>query len=360
MKKLLSALFIFCAVCAWADITVDVFGESQIVHNDIASAKIQAEARAKWTAMEEAAQVKVNVSSVIHNAELLDEAVKSEVAGSITKYQLLDEGRDGDTYWLKARVTVKPGSASLAMEKLAKNSTIAVIVPMQKADGILELIHPFSQQLINDLSEEGFDVIDIYGQYPSIAEELDSAVSKKDMKKVRLLASKFMAGSVLIGTVKIIEKPQNVGYTKVNFSLVDASFNYQVYAEKDGKQSIVASSSVSARGQGLNPDLAAENASKNLAKNQSVIVAGNVASKVLGANKNSVRVVIVGNTDMHELQSFKEDVSNISWVLSVKERGTDTLIVDYAEKTYYLASIINKVTGRKIIKFTDSEILVGS
>ncbi|MDR2104876.1 MAG: hypothetical protein LBP51_03870, partial [Deferribacteraceae bacterium] len=115
LKKTVIILLAFCTPLFAANITVTVVGEAQIVKGDISSAKILAEQRARWAAMEEAAQVKVTAASIIHNEEILDEAVKSEVSGSIKLFKKLDEGIDGDLYWIKAQVSVQPDEAQAAL-----------------------------------------------------------------------------------------------------------------------------------------------------------------------------------------------------------------------------------------------------
>jgi hypothetical protein len=87
-------------------------------------------------------------------------------------------------------------------------------------------------------------------------------------------------------------------------------------------------------------------------------LAGIAAGKILGDNKRTIRVELVGNNDIDRLRDLKQSVQNISWVLDVKETGINSLSLTYPEKAVYLASIINSSGGYPIKSFTDTEILV--
>ncbi len=360
MKRIITLLFIcfiFNAAFA-APVTVEVLGEAQIVRNDLASAKIQAESRARWAAMEEAAQVKVSVDSVIHNAQMLDELVKSEVKGSVTKFQIMDEGKDGDSYWVQAKVTVEPDKAQDIINGLSMNTKIVVYLPQIMADGSVTESHPFSEQVVSDLIDKGFEVTDLaLEDDPELSEAILKAVHKNDMATVRSLASKYMAAYTLVGRVKVVDKGQNVGYTKITFSIVDGEVDYRLIGSKSGSKSILASGTMSNRGQGATPEAAAYSMSKNLAKKNSSQLVSKVSTTILGDNKKSVRVVLVGNRDVRDFQEFRDTIKNIAWVLNVKETGVDTLIIDYPEKILYLATTIG-TKGYKVKNFTDTEVTV--
>lgn len=359
MKKIATALItVFFALSAYAGtMTVEVLGEAQILNGDIASAKILAETRAKWSAIEHASQVKVSVSTVIHNADVLDESVKSEISGSVKDFKIVDEGKDGDTYWMLAHVVVEKDKAKETVSGMSMNSSIAVYMPMVSGKTV-EDSHPFAEALIEELIGKGFDVVDLSNE-PKIAKQLESAVLKNDMAAVRNIASNHMAGSILVGKVTVIDKGNNVGYGTVSFSIVDGEVNYRVIGTtKSGEKGVINTGSVKGRSQGATLQAAEYALSTNLAKNRAPIVASNVATAIMGENKKSVRVVLVGNNDIRQFNAFRDAVKNISWVLNVREVGINTLILDYPEKTMYLATIINKNAGYRIKEFSENEILV--
>jgi hypothetical protein len=361
-KKILFILFIFSLRLYAADITVKVTAEAQITGGDLSSAKIVAEQRAKWSAMEQAAQVKVKAATVVHNAVILDEIVKSEVSGSIKAFKKLDEGRDEDIYWLQASVTVQPDEAKNILAGMAKNTIIAVYIPMYfpHGNGMAEN-HGLSEALINELLGKDFEVVDLADiSDEKFRKELLNAALKRDMGMVRTLASQYMAGSTLVGKLEVIDKGKDIGYGKINFSIVDGSLDYRLIGEKDGKRALLASGTMLGRSQGANDQQASYSVSENMGERYAPQLAGIAAGKILGDNKRTIRVVLVGNNNINKLREFKEVVQNISWVLDVKETGIDALSLTYPEKAMYLASIININGGYAIRSFTDTEILVYS
>jgi hypothetical protein len=360
MRALLIIAILLFALAANADgIKVTVIGEALIVNNDLSSAKIQAEQRARWAAMEEAAQVKVTAESVVHNSILLDETIKSEVTGAISEFKKLDEGKDGNTYWIQAEVTVKPDDAKNLMANISKNTTIAVYIPLFTDSGEVEETHSFSEQLIAELINKGLDVVDLAsGAESDLRNAILAAAQKRDIAEVRRFASQFMAGSVLIGKLQVVDKGSDIGYAKVNFSIVDGEIDYRLIGDKNGTRAIITSGVISGRGQGATPKAAAYAVSKNMAAKNSLQLAGTIASKILGESKRSVRVVLIGNNDLNKYNAFKNTVKNISWVLDVRETGLDSVVVSYPEKTMYLAAIINNNGGYTVKSFTDTEVLV--
>ncbi|GAB7140166.1 hypothetical protein RsTz2092_01140 [Deferribacterales bacterium RsTz2092] len=358
MKKFslsLISLLLF-AVFAHA-VTLDVTGEAQIKNGDTASAKIEAEARAKWMAIEKGSKVKVSVDTIVHDGEMLDESVKSAISATVTDFKITDEGTDKGVYWLTAKATVEPEKAN-AM--LTKNMSIVVYLPLVKLGGQVEETHPFSEEVINELIASGFSVTDPVSLGDgNVAKQLLKAVQSNDMGTVRRLVSQYAAGSALIGKVEAVDKGKDIGYQKVNFTIVDGNLSYRVIgANASGAKAILKSGSMQGRGQGSNNDTAVVSLSNNMAKKNASILASEVATTVAGATKKSVQVVLVGNKDMVAFQEFRSVLQSTSWVTNIRETGADTLIVDYPEKTMYLATIISKNGGYHIRKFDDKQILV--
>jgi hypothetical protein len=293
--------------------------------------------------------VKVSVDTIVRNSELLDESVKAQITGSVVKFEITDEGVDNGVYWLTARATVEPGKAS---EALQRNTAIAVYLPMRTIDGNIVEDNPFSEAVVNQLVEKGFDVVD-FSKDQAISAQLRKAMAADNMAQVRELVSQYAAGSAVIGELTVIDKGKDVGYTKINFTIVDGSLPYRIVS--NGK--VVKSGSLAGRGQGANNQQAEVMLASNMAKRESTILASETATKILGANSKTVRIELVSNTDVVKFQKLRDTVKNISWVLSLKEIDGKTMTVDYPEKTMYLATIISQ-QGYKIKSFSDNEILV--
>jgi hypothetical protein len=360
MKFIIIILFTLCSFIAFGkdNNTTTVQAEALIVNDDIAAARIQAEARARWAAIEALTPVTMNVSTVIHNAEILDESIKSEITAMVKSFEILDEGVDDGSYWLEAKVTVEPVQVGKFMADLAQNTTIAVYLPAIMPDGTVEEFHPLAQGIVNELINKGFNIVELASVLPQeTTASFLNAAETGNIKLMQALATDYMAGSALIGKLSVVNKGSNVGYMRVNFSILDGMLSYRLVGDKQGKRQLLLSDSAVGRGQGATPEAALYALSRSMASKNSAVLAGKVAESVMGATQKSVRVVLLANTDLRAFHEFRDTIKNTSWVLNVREIGMDTLVIDYPEKIFYLAAIIGQ-NGYRVRDFTDREVFV--
>ncbi len=356
MKKLLSILFILTIsqTAAFAK-TYEAFGEATITHNDTASAKNVAISRAKWAAIEQASGVKVKIDTIMLNAELADEAVKSELSATVKSYKILDEGKDGDIYWVAISADVIPENAEKTISQFAKNTNIVVFIPATLTDGNVEVNQAFTNEVIKQLQGKGFEVISIDN---TMQKELENAVESNNLTLIDDIISKTMASSFLIGSLKIVEQSGNIGYGNVNFALVNGQLAWQLISHVEGKNVVVTTGSKTARGQGNSALDASYYTYRTMGRTEAPKIASDVASAIFGTNAKSVRVALKGNTSMSLLRELEEDVRNVPFALDIKTQGISSLLVNYPEKTYYLASFLERNFKYKVLKISDDEIIV--
>ena len=80
---------------------------------------------------------------------------------------------------------------------------------------------------------------------------------------------------------------------------------------------------------------------------------------MLGDNYKSIRIVLTGaNTLIDYLADLKNDLKNIPFVLQVKEQDDSSLIVDYPDKSYYLAVFLEKDNKYKVTKLSYNELII--
>ncbi|MCX8083595.1 MAG: flagellar assembly protein T N-terminal domain-containing protein [Calditerrivibrio sp.] len=343
--------------------TVTATGEANIVNGDIAAAKFQAIARAKWAALEAAAGVQVKVETIVQNAQLVDEAIKSEVKGVVDKYKIIDEGKDKDLYWVKISADISPAEAAKAVSIFAKNTSVAVYIPVIFPNNKVDETTALSEKVINELSAQGLDVVDIasLGSKYSLM-EIDSALKNNNYSAFRNVAYQFMSGAILIGKVETTlsaQQGKNIGYgVSLPFNVVTGRLTYRLIGDKNGQKIVVASGYVSGRGQGPTPEDATHNMLENLASNVSNELISTVVEKIKGQNKRTVEIVLAGNNDLNKLLELKNDLQYISWVLNVNDRGVDKVVVEYPEKTIYLANAIKNLNKYELKKFDNFRIVI--
>jgi len=342
---------------------VESTGEALIQNGDIGAAKNQAIIRAKWAALENAAQVNIKVETIVQNAILVDESIKSEVSGAVKNYTILDEGKDGDTYWVKIKAEVEPKNAVKTVSIFAKNTSISVLLPVVFPDGRVLESSPLSEKIINELVLQNFEVVDIASLgNPYSIEQLNNAMKNNDFLTLRSLAYRALSGVLLVGKVESIataKEGKNVGYgINLPFNIVSGKLTYRLIGTKNGQKIILDSGYVTARGQAASVDDAVYNMLENLSYEVTNRIISSISEKIRGIENKKVEIVLAGNTDVDKLLQLKNDLQYIAWVLNIETQGTDKLVLDYPEKVVYLANAIEQKRDYSIKKINDRQIIL--
>jgi len=362
MKRFVFVFLIFILVNSIAyAVEVDMRGEALIVNNDVPAAKSKAISRAKWMALENVADISVKIDTLIRNSTIADEAIKTELTAKVVDFKILDEGRDLDTYWVDIRVDIDNFDAEYNISTLAKNTSIVVVMPIIDINKKYQYNTEFSQKLIKELTILGFDVKDISQDLndKDILDRINNAIMSENYNMLNFLTSKYFVQNILIGKLKIRERSKDVGYTKISFSIVDGSLDWRLIGHRgEGRRIVLTSGVYNERGQGSNSDAAMLNLYKNLANNTAYKLASDTAEKVLGVNNRTVTIILAGPKNIRNLYALRNDIQLLPFVLDVRESGTDTIIVTYPEKTYYLAAFLTGAGKYKLESITRNELIV--
>jgi len=364
MKRLLLVIAVLLLITQMAFAkSVTAVGEAQIQNDDKASARIQAIARAKWAALEDAAGIEVKTDAIVQNAQLIDEAVKTNTKGIIKSFKVLKEETDGETYRVKISAYVEKTKAKNALSQFSKNTTIAVMLPVVYPDRHVEISNPLSERVIDGLITEKMDVIDLSAQKNSVnVAMLDRAIKTRNYMAMTNIAFNHMSNTLLIGKVITrahVKKGQSYGYgNALPFNVVQGELSYRLLSMKDGRAVILKAGTLSARGMGATMEDATYRMTQDLGDRVADQLVGVVLQEFMGQNSRLVTVRISRNTDLDKLMELKQQLTYTSWVLSVKEKGNDTLLVQYPEKSLYLATAINSKPNFKVKKLSDFLIVV--
>jgi len=353
MKKFLIILSLLLMPFFLQAKTVSAVGEAQIKNDDIASAKLRAVARAKWAGLEKAAGIKVKVETIVQDAVLVDEAIKTEVSGVIEDYKITDEGKDNGIYWVELSAEVLPEKAKKAFSYLSKNTKVAVMLPVVLPNNEVRETNPLSEKIINELASQSLEVVDLFSAGSEMSvKELESAMKSGNFMEIRNIANKFLSGLILVGKVDstvTAKSGKDVGYgITLPFNVVTGRLTYRLIGEKNGQKLVLASGYVSGRGQGPTVEDAAYRMMENLSTAASNRLISEVMEKIKGINSKRIEVVLAGNNDLDKLMELKNELSFISWVLSVETKSEDTLLVEYPEKSIYLATAIDDLMKYEI------------
>lgn len=364
MKKLIIALtLVLVAIVSYAaPVTVTAIGEADILNGDQASAKLQAVARAKWAALEKASGVRIKSDTIVQNAQLVDEAIKNEVTGVIKSFKITGQEEDGKLYRVMVSAVIVPEKAKDAVGLLAKNTSVSVIIPVVYPDKHVDETNVLTETVINDLTMQNMDVIDIVSSDGANLKELDKAMRTNNYMALRQMAAKHLSGTLLIGrvdTTATAKQGSDVGYgVSLPFNVVTGRLTYRLLTQQGQNLRILASGFLAARGMGATLKDATNQMMENMTNQVSQKLVSIIMEKLKGANNKTITIRLAGNPSLSDLMQLKQMLSYTPWVLSVNEQGTDTLAVQYPEKSLYLATSINSKLGYKVKKLSDYSILV--
>lgn len=360
MFKILACLFLLSVFSSFPafSASVEALGEAEISGEDWPSARAIAVSRAKWAALEKAGGSEVKIDTIMADAALADEAVKTTLSGVIKSFGVTDEGKDGNVYWVRVKAEIAPNGIKLAINSIAKNTSVAVFIKNISAGGIVTYGGPLQGSIEKELAGKGFEVAGAASASYSDIAVLDKAWVSGNYSDLEDISYKTMSPSILIGTLKSVSLGNDAGYAKIDFSVVSGNLDWKLIGDKDGKKILFASGSAQARGMGATP-AAAENAlSLNMAKSSTVTVVSEVARKILGENAKTVKVTLKGDINPLYLKELREDIKNIPFVLDVRELSLKDLAVDYPEKTYYLALFLQKKHKYRLSRMDETEIVL--
>lgn len=342
--------------------SVSSIGEADIVNGDKASARLVAIARAKWAALEDVAGVKVKSDTVLQNAMLVDEAVKTEVQGVVTAFKVTGEEEDGNIYRVQILASIEKTKAENAVGAIAKNTSISVMIPVIFPDGRVEEASALSETVIGELAARNMEVVDISQSSGISVKDIQNSIKTGNFNNLRDVALKNLSNTILIGEVETVATAQqgaDIGYgVTLPFNVVTGRLTYRLVTEKYGNKVVLASGYIPVRGQGTTLNDATYRMTENLRDKVAQTLVSIVMEKIKGVNSRSINVRLMGGTNVEKLMQLKNMLTYTSWVLDIKENGADSLTITYPEKTLYLASSVDGRNGFKVEKFSDYELVL--
>ena len=363
MKKILFLflLLINFSIAGVRCIEATGVGEATIYDEDVASAKQEALARAKWDAIEKALGITTSVETIIENFKLLDEVVKTEVRGFIRNVKVLKEEVFPDYVRVEIKGCVYPKEAEKAISLISRDTAFSVMILTKRPNRVeFEEMNPVTAELINILNEQGFKVYDFAGDPnidPLLIEEI---IARRKFITLRAYMSRVLSGALIVGKVELIPSTkagQDIGYgISSPFYVVTARLTYFLLTKDRGRVRVVASGSLSAMGRALNIDDAGYKAMENLAKRLGSDIMGKI-ERYMAIKKKTITVIVKGVKSTQDNFEIKKRLQRIPWVQSVEDIGLGRFKVVYLEKTVYLANSIERIPFLKLIRFSPTEIV---
>ena len=277
---------------------INAEAEAAIFNNDIPSARLEAIARAKWSAIEQVVGTEIKAQSFVQNFTLVEDAVKTKAGGVIKSYKVLHQENRADSVNIKINACVEPADAKEAICHLALNNSIALFIPARKPGhrgDEFEETNILSETLIGLLTEQNYTVVDVAPTQAIDAAEIEKAV--------RSMMYKFLSNLIIIGKVDYTistKKGESIGYgLSMPFNNVTVRLSYRIIAKnnKTGNMEILTAGTKQAKGLANNVEDAAAEAMKELAQNLAPVILDKVAQYIKG-NAKKVAIKVNGVSDI--------------------------------------------------------------
>ncbi len=351
----------FAAIAPVAAAVVEVTGEAAIVNDDVATARLEAISRARWAAVEQVAQVQVRSESFVNNFALLDESIIKRTSGVIEKSEIIAESRDGDIYLVRLQATVGVDSALAVIRQVARNRAVAVYIPAVLPDGVVWESHALSERLNGSFVAVGYEVVDVADSRLGIVlDDLHAAAAAGDSIALRSLLYRYLTNVVLLGDVSLVQsgrKGERDHTGILPFDVVTARLNYRLVGGDDsGLRTVLASGHLSAKGGGNGWRQASARAMVQLADDAAPEIVRMLQRSIV-AKTPLVRIRVDGVSSLEADRAVREHLGRISWVARIESEGMGRYLVEYPEKTLYLAAALNKLEGVRVIDFGQNSVL---
>jgi hypothetical protein len=343
-----------------------VAAESAIVNDDIPSAKLEAIARAKWSAIEEVIDTEIKLRSFVQNFTLLEDVIKTKDDGVVKSYKVINQKNDKDSFNVKIKACVEAAKAREAVSQLGLNSSIAVFIPARKpgrSGDEFEETNILSETLIGILTEQNYTVVDVAPTQAIDAAEIEKAVRSGNTLNLRSMMYKFLSNLIIIGKVDYTisaKKGENTGHgISLSLNNVTVRLTYRIIAKnnKTGNMEILTAGTEEAKGVANDVEAAAGEAMKELAQNLAPTILDKVSQYIKG-NTKKVAIKVNDVNDIDTVREIKEILQSIVWVSDVEEKQMGDFVVSYPENTFYLANSIEQKSDLKVLNFSPSSIVL--
>jgi hypothetical protein len=365
---LLVILFLTAPAAFCQEKCVGSQGEAIIISGDIPSAKMEAIVRAKWAAIEQVVGTAIKAQSLVQDFVLVEDVMKTQVAGVVKSYDILNQESKGDTLTVKINACVEPAKAEQAVSSLALNNSVALFIPARKpraSRGVdeYEETNILSETLIDKIIGQGYTVTDVAPTQAMNAAEIERAVKSGSTLAVRSMMYKFLSNIIIIGSIDYAistKKGEDIGYgISMPFNNVTVRLNYRIVAKnnKTGNMEILTSGVEQGNGMAGNVEDATAKGLSSLTEKITPKILDKLA-QFTQSNVKSIRVKVAGVTDSDTNMDIKSLLQGLVWVTGVEETGMGEFTVKYPENTLYLANSLKQKGNFTVSNFSPYSLTV--
>lgn len=292
-------------------------GDAKIIRGNKKAAKKAAIDDAKRNAVDQVASYVVS-ETVVENYELVKDIIIKKLAGYVHDYKVLESNPEGDNFHVKIEANVSrtriAEDASIIYKEMDK-PRIMILLPETNSAGDVEIKSSIAENVMIDFFRtKGFEVIDASVARKNIEKDQLKAAALGDTTSAIMLGARSGAEVIIVGTANA-GRPEPLG------PLYAATPTISVRALKTDNAAILATATLTGKGQGGSPDQAQRTAMTDT----STKVAKDIFWKVIKEwnqeklSGTRIELVLTG-VSYRKLSSLKKQLAEVEGVKEVQQR----------------------------------------
>lgn len=338
----------------------NVEGRAAVLNNDLPAAQDEALEDAKQRAVEQVVGVFVSEETLVQQAIVVDEFVRTRAAGYVESYVVTKQPWIDEVGLCRIEITasVRPQIETDLRRDLCAEDEVVVVIP-EFVDGEPSPEPVLQNYIVTRLVEAGFRVKDA-AQLENIKErDRALALAKGAAQQAAEIGLRFLASTAITGRAEatlVSTRPFGASYTLYTYraratvrgvktDTADLLFNKDIFGENVA---------------GLDPQAAAQKALSSVLEQVGEYMLTKMQEH-MGTLQHKIQVDIDGVPSEIEFERFKNYLGALRWVEQVEplqfstERSSLTIV--YAPKTAILARRLSAEKRYQVIDFSPNRIL---
>lgn len=327
-------------------------GCGTILGGDTARARDEAIIDARRRALEKGFGVYVDSETIVRNAVLFDDIIRTRVPGFIKSDRILEgqEGPRGNSlYCVAIEAWVIPQELKERLADLVSEVSVIVLLPETNCSRP-ETPHIVENQLISKLVRAGYKVLDVKHLKEVHRRDLELAIQRGDREAANRLRFQFLS-NLLVGGQAI------AAFSQDNQGIISARARVEARAVLAETAQILENYPP---GEVVGFGTSCEVAGRQALQNAGMSVGDTILEaldRYIHRKDREIELRLRGVPDIETYRRIKSLVQGERWVTDVREGqftpGESTLFVRYPEKTIYLAtSLVQRPEAKlKLVEF---------
>jgi len=324
------------SVLAIDSVVVETEGKAYLGEDGLVNAEKKAINDGLRRAVEQAVGTFISSSTMVKNAQLIEDKILKSSQGYIKEYQVINKSIEDGIYIVKLKVKV--GRKALADDldalklniKRIGNPRVMVLISQKVENYYVELPNGLAEtEMMNQFIGSGFQVIDRYKVDSLINREERRSIISGDYNLAVKLSSQLQADFIVVGNLKSNYIDLRKTLDGIAGSL--KSYNSQVEARviNVATAQVIAAVTGDGKGVGINKEMAAKKSIIEATNNITDELIDKMSNELIQHEK-TIQLQVNGVSSLSQLTQLKRTLPTLSGVVNVyfREFANELLTFD--------------------------------